>query len=164
MITAVLLSLAKRFMMRLIADSDSCTLFKKGNNNMKRKFGTMPTKDELKFKKINEQKNEKISKAKYGMLLRERNDLKSQLIRESESNKNDFFLKQLEIDSLKYQNKCIQDKLNIANNTVALQIEENTKLNEKISHMDRIIKSLSDEITQKDGVIAYLENKLELNK
>ena len=110
------------------------------------------------------ERNEKISKAEYGMLLRERNDLKSQLIRESESNKNYCFHQQLEIDSLKYQNKCIQDKLNIANNTVALQIEENTKLNEKISNMDRIIKSLSDEITQKDGVIAYLENKLELNK
>ena len=155
---------------------------KKGNNNMKRKFGTMPTKDELKFKKIIEQKDENkkienlqaiISKnykkienqtKEITLLIQQKEELKATLGIANKKIEKRIDVIYNTFEELHQIIQTTQDKLNIANNTVALQIEENTKLNAKISHMDRIIESLSDEITRKDGVIAYLENKLELNK
>jgi DNA gyrase subunit A len=58
--------------------------------------------------------------------------------------------------------KNIQDKLNIANNTVALQIEENSKLNTIAVSLQRSRSSCLEEIERQKGIIEYLENKLGL--
>ena len=102
------------------------------------------------YKKIENQANE------ITLLIQQKEDLKAtlEIANEQIEKKIDAFERQVKL------NKHIQDKLNIANNTVALQIEENSKLNAKLSHLDRVVKSLSEQIIKKDGIIEYLEGKL----
>ena len=60
---------------------------------------------------------------------------------------------------MKKKNKELQDKLNIANKTIALQIEEIKKLNEISVNLFRSKSACLDEINRLEVVVEYLENR-----
>lgn len=57
--------------------------------------------------------------------------------------------------------KSLEDRLNIANNTIALQIEENVKLNNIASSLQRSRSGCYEEIERQKVIIEYLEERLD---
>ena len=84
---------------------------------------------------------------------------------ENQANEISLLIKQkgIAIDAFERQviiSKDIQDKLNIANNTIALQIEENQKLNNIAASLQRSRQSCYEEIERQKVIIEYLEGKI----
>jgi hypothetical protein len=118
---------------------NACSLVKKGTINKDKKIENLQAIISKNYKKIENQANE------ITLLIQQKEDLKSII----ESN-ND-----VTIDVV----KSIQDKLNIANNTVALQIEENATLNKIATSLQRSRSSCYEEIERQKVIIEYLESK-----
>ena len=138
-----------------------CTLVKKCNIDKDKKIENLQAIISKNYKKIENQSKE------ITLLIQQKKKLKAILvIKNKETEKRILDYKYLGDMTTTSNGEYLRDierletQLNIANNTIALQIEENSKLNTIAANLQRSRSSCLEEIEKQKVIIEYLEGKI----